>query len=92
MPAQARWNQLQDTYGDNRDKIYPMLTGVWGRGLEFASVTPLKLILANDIFGFAWSGDQPPSLRLPSAWIERLTVAMLAGKGQPDERRNPGQK
>lgn len=92
MPAQARWNQLQDTYGDNRDTIYPMLTGIWGRGLELASMTPLKLILANDIFGFAWSGDKPSSLRLPSAWIERLALATLAGNGQQEQRWNPGQQ
>lgn len=80
MPAQARWNKLQDAYGDNRDKIYPMLTGGWGRMLELANCTPLKLVLANDIFGYAWNGAPPPALKLPSALVERLAVSLLPGK------------
>jgi len=65
MPAQARWNRRNDVYGDNRDRIYPLLTGMAGRFLEIASLTPLKLLLANDIYGLAWK-DLAPTVRMPT--------------------------
>lgn len=78
MPAQARWNRSNDVYGDNRDRIYPLLTGMAGRLLEFASLTPLKLWLANDIYGLAWK-EAAPKVRTPVGLSERL-ACLLPGK------------
>jgi ubiquinone/menaquinone biosynthesis C-methylase UbiE len=77
MPAQARWNRRNDVYGDNRDRIYPLLTGMAGRFLEMASLTPLKLLLANDIYGLAWK-DLAPEVRMPTGLTERL-ACLLSG-------------
>ena len=73
MAAQARWNSENDTYGDNRDSIYPMLAGTKGRLLELASLTPAKLLLSNDIFGTLWKGPKPEKATRRLALTERLT-------------------
>lgn len=76
MPAQARWNAGKDCYGDNRDSLYPLLAGPLGRVMEWLSLTPLKLLLSNDIFGLLWKGRRlPPSTpRPPLAISERITL------------------
>lgn len=74
MPAQARWNSIGDEYGDNRDRLYPMLTGMLGRALEFASLTPAKLLLCNDIFGIAWKGGRPLEASPRAGLVERLAM------------------
>lgn len=71
IPAQARWKQRNDIYGDNRDRVYPLLTGTAGRLLEMASLTPLKLLLANDIYGLVWK-DRAPTVSMPLGLTERL--------------------
>lgn len=81
MPAQARWNRRNDVYGDNRDRVYPLLTGTAGRFLEMASLTPLKLLLANDIYGIVWK-DQAPSIRMPFGLTERLACLLFSAKKQ----------
>jgi len=80
MPAQARWNRRNDHYGDNRDRIYPLLTGIAGRFLEIASLTPLKLLLANDIYGLAWK-QLAPTVKVPSGLTERL-ACLFPGQEQ----------
>lgn len=75
MPAQARWNRRNDVYGDNRDRVYPLLTGMAGRLLEMASLTPLKLLLANDIYGLAWK-DRAPAVGIPTGFTERLACRL----------------
>jgi ubiquinone/menaquinone biosynthesis C-methylase UbiE len=78
IPAQARWHAGQAVYEDQRDKVYPMMARWPGRVLEGLSVTPLRLILCNDIFALLWNGDQAPASmgQLPSALIERLVGRM----------------
>lgn len=76
MASQARWNAGNDSYGDTRDNVYPMLAGLPGRILEALSATPFKLLLSNDIFGVAWKGKRPRSLRpAPLRLTEQLTIA-----------------
>ncbi len=76
MAAQARWNSHNDHYGDNRDKVYPMLAGIAGRMLELASITPAKLLLSNDIFGTVWKDRKPEKATRKLALTERLTTAL----------------
>ncbi|MVF22083.1 class I SAM-dependent methyltransferase [Methylocaldum sp. BRCS4] len=76
MPAQARWNQFNDRYGDNRDRVYPTLVGPVGKVLEWLSMTPLKLLLANDIYGVAWKHERPVEMKLPLGIIERLAMLL----------------
>lgn len=80
MPAQARWNQGKDHYGDNRDTIYPAFLGPAGRILEFVSHTPLKLILCNDIFGILWKGNKPTNIKTPLALTERIACCFSSKK------------
>ncbi len=80
MPAQARWNQGKDKYGDNRDTIYPAFLGLAGKVLEIVSLSPLKLILSNDIFGVLWKGKTKPNIKLPLAAIERFAAFALSPK------------
>ena len=59
-----------------RDNVYPMLAGLPGRILEALSATPFKLLLSNDIFGVAWKGTRPRSLRpAPLRLTEQFTIA-----------------
>lgn len=89
MPAQARWKKQEDVYGDNRDKVYPLLAGPAGRVVELISSTPVKLLLSNDIFGIAWSrGWLPVAARPPLALTERL-IYRLSTKSKPYENRPP---
>lgn len=81
IPAQARWNSGQDSYQDNRDNIYPVLARWPGQLLDLLSMTPLKLILSNDIFGVLWKDTPPPFLsELPTAYTERLLCRFFSPK------------
>lgn len=83
MPAQARWGARAGGYRDQRDRIYPLLAGLAGRMLEALSLTPLRLLLANDIFAIAWRDDgTAPSLRLPWRLTERLLLRWRAPRQQ----------
>jgi hypothetical protein len=83
MPAQARWNAGRDHYGDNRDTLYPFLAGPAGTALEWASHTPFKLLLSNDIYGILWHDGAPPAgLRLPWGWSERVLCHYLRVNNQ----------
>lgn len=84
MPAQARWNMAADQYGDQRDQLYPMLAGRMGTLLEWISLTPARLLLANDIFGVAWKSETAPAVRLPLALTERLTCGLFPAGKNPD--------
>lgn len=77
IPAQARWNQGKDVYGDNRDSLYPAFTGIAGNILELASLTPIKLLLSNDIFGALWKNEKPEAIKLPTALTERITCSFF---------------
>ena len=72
MPAQARWNAGKDDYNDQRDRIYPLLTGISGRILEYICYTPLKVLFCNDIFGILWKGESHIPAAAPGALTERL--------------------
>jgi ubiquinone/menaquinone biosynthesis C-methylase UbiE len=80
MPAQARWNQGKDQYGDNRDSVYPAFLGPAGKALEVASHTPFKLILCNDIFGILWKGSKPKNIKTPFALTESITCWLSSNK------------
>ena len=90
MPAQARWNNTRDRYGDNRDRLYPLLTGPLGRVLEVISLTPAKLILCNDIFGLIWNGQQPVTAKPQIGFSENLIMRLPIKKG-PEPNRQPSQ-
>lgn len=79
MPAQARWNQLNDQFGDNRDQVYPFLSGIAGKALELISLSPAKLLVCNDIFGFFWKGSKPVNLKLPLGISEWLAMRLPTG-------------
>jgi 2-polyprenyl-6-hydroxyphenyl methylase/3-demethylubiquinone-9 3-methyltransferase len=91
IPAQARWNAGRDRYQDTRDRVYPLLAGRWGRALELASRTPLKLVLCNDIFGVLWKGPRPPLPGIPLALSERLVCALALAQ-QHQAGRPPGEQ
>ncbi len=77
MPAQARWQKDNDIYEDTRDTVYPILTGVAGRVLEFLSKTPLKLLLCNDIYGVLWKNrTKSPNIKMPAALTERISFLL----------------
>jgi ubiquinone/menaquinone biosynthesis C-methylase UbiE len=82
LPAQARWNAGVDRYNDTRDAVYPMLAGFTGRVLEWLSLTPLKLLLCNDIYGVFWHPDAPPARlpALPAGRIERAAIYCTRGR------------
>lgn len=82
IPAQARWHAGQAVYDDQRDKVYPVMARWPGRVLEGLSVTPLRLVLSNDIFAVLWRDEKPPAgLRhLPAAFVERLTTRMAGAE------------
>ncbi|QDX80064.1 hypothetical protein B9N43_01615 [Denitratisoma sp. DHT3] len=82
MPAQARWNARDTRFGDQRDRLYPMLTGIWGSLLEIASQTPCKLLLSNDIYAVAWTGRQPELPTLPGNLTERLACRIFSTNRQ----------
>lgn len=74
MPAQARWNVNCAHFQDNRDLTYPLLARWPGKILELLSHTPLKLIIANDIYGILWkSARKSAPVRVPSALVESVT-------------------
>lgn len=83
MAAQARWNMAADKYGDQRDQLYPILAGWMGHSLEWLSMTPARLLLANDIFGVAWKSDRPPVVRFPLALTERLICRLSPSRKDP---------
>ena len=78
IPAQARWSKGVDKFSDNRENVYPLLSGIAGRALELLSMTPCKLLLCNDIYGVIWKESKSLSnTKLPLALTERLTCAIV---------------
>lgn len=90
IPAQARWNRMEDHYGDNRDSFYPILTGLLGRLLEIIAFTPAKLFLCNDIFALAWAGSLPPKTKHKRGLTEKLAIHFFPCR-QPQACRHPSQ-
>ncbi len=77
IPAQARWNAGKDQYHDTRDNVYPLLARWPGKVLEMLSLTPLKLLLCNDIYGVLWKEKKPDNFHaLPKARIEKLACRL----------------
>ncbi len=67
-----------DKFSDNRENVYPLLSGIAGRALELLSMTPCKLLLCNDIYGVIWKESRSLSnTKLPLALTERLTCAIV---------------
>lgn len=92
MPAQARWNAGRDRYGDNRDHLYQLLAGPIGRVMELLSLTPLKLLLSNDIFGLLWTGPRPAAMLRPRlALTERVASLLVSPQKQPEGGRPPSE-
>lgn len=88
MPAQARWNAANDQYGDNRDQVYPALCGPMGRALDYLSLTPLKLLLCNDIFGLLWKKKKPQGAKPRFSLVGRI-ACLLPPRNKPDNSRHP---
>ncbi len=86
MPAQARWTVATNQFGDNRDAIYPALAGTLGRALDYLSMTPLKLLLCNDIFGLLWKGARPNAARLKFSPLAQIACWLPARHPNGDRR------
>jgi SAM-dependent methyltransferase len=79
IPAQARWSAAHDRFDDTRSQIYPMFSGLAGRLLDVVSLTPLKLLLCNDIYGILWKGpNRPEGVRSRLVLTERLACMFPA--------------
>jgi ubiquinone/menaquinone biosynthesis C-methylase UbiE len=72
--AQAQWQQGGKAFppSDLRARAYPLLVNPFLRVLyRLALATPLRLILANDIYAVAFKGSLPPGKKW-GGWVERL--------------------
>lgn len=80
IPAQARWNADQIVFKDQRGDVYPLMARWPGRLLEILSKTPLRLVLANDIFAVLWCGKKAPATvgQFPRAWLERCVPSFAS--------------
>ena len=62
-------------------KIYNRLRNpFWGILLRLVMLSPLRVILANDIFAIAWlpNSSAPPLMsKIPPAWTERLLTKVF---------------
>ncbi|MDP2660241.1 MAG: class I SAM-dependent methyltransferase [Dehalococcoidia bacterium] len=84
--AQARWQQGGQAFSssDLRAKAYPFLVNPFLRTLyRLALATPLRLVLANDIFAVAFKGEFPKGSGW-GRWLERLLarISSASGKGE----------
>ena len=75
----ARWGAGRQFADLLRDRSYPLLRGRWaGRLLGTLIRTPLRLVLANDLFAIAWPhGRRAPAPVWPRGWVELLTLKTL---------------
>jgi ubiquinone/menaquinone biosynthesis C-methylase UbiE len=76
---QATW-QDEKRFTDVRREAYPILRNPLVRAIASLLMhTPLKLLLANDIYAIAWRADrEKPSMlnsRRPSSWLEKAICA-----------------
>jgi SAM-dependent methyltransferase len=76
---QAVW-QDEKRFTDVRREAYPILRSPLVRTMASLLMhTPLKLIIANDIYAIAWRADgEKPSMlnsRRPSSWLEKAICA-----------------
>ncbi len=69
----ARWAEGRRFADELRDRSYPVLRRWWIGPLTAAIMhTPLRLILANDIFALAWPrGGTTPACVWPRGWVEQ---------------------
>ncbi|MFQ5595140.1 MAG: methyltransferase domain-containing protein, partial [Anaerolineae bacterium] len=76
--AHARWGAGRQFTDPLRDQSYPLLgRRCVGRFLDALMRTPLRLVLANDIFAIAWPpGRRSPAPVWPHGWWERLALTL----------------
>ncbi|MDO8690477.1 MAG: class I SAM-dependent methyltransferase [Dehalococcoidia bacterium] len=83
--AQARWQRGGRAFpaADLRARAYPLLVNPMLRTLyRIALATPLRLVLANDIYAVAFKGSVPRN-RKWGGWLERLLgLASRSGTGE----------
>ena len=74
----AAWSRGRCFADPVRDSVYPHLRGRWMRTIAAWLIhTPLRLILANDLFAIAWPRGTPMApRRWPRAWTERGVLAL----------------
>ncbi len=80
---QAVWQGEGRRFGDIRGETYPLLRRPLLRAATAVLMhTPLRFIVANDIYAIAWrpDGRRPRILREgpPSRWLDRLVVRLFA--------------
>lgn len=79
--AQALWQRGGKVFppSDLRARAYPLLVNpLWRTLYRLALATPLRLVLANDIYAVAFKGPLPPGKKW-GGWVERLlALASLA--------------
>lgn len=76
IAVHAKWQQGGKTFpqSDNRARVYPLLVNPVVLALyRLALATPLRLILANDIYAVAYKGSPSSGCRRGN-WLERLVV------------------
>lgn len=81
--AQAQWQRGGKAFppSDQRAKVYPLLVNPLVRALfRLAMASPLRFILANDIYALAWKGYVPPGTKQPGRLEKALCT--LAGGGR----------
>lgn len=78
--AHAHWGAGRRFADPLRDRAYPLLRRRWsGPVLQALMYTPLRLVLANDLFAIAWPHGHPaPAPLWPRGWWERLALRTLA--------------
>jgi len=75
----ARWRAGRRFADPLRDRSYPLLRRRWaGRLLGALVRTPLRLVLANDLFAIAWPhGYRTPAPVWSRRWVERLALMKI---------------
>jgi hypothetical protein len=71
---QAKWHRRQPSQ-DRRGRVYRWLGHpLVGVAYSLLARTPLKLLIANDIFAVAWKDEPPPDIQLPLCLTERALL------------------
>ena len=89
---QARWQRGGNLFPgtDQRARVYPLLVNPFLRAVyRLAAATPLRLILANDIYAVAFKGPLPPNARR-GRWLESSLVRVVERRDRRRESRCGG--
>jgi 2-polyprenyl-3-methyl-5-hydroxy-6-metoxy-1,4-benzoquinol methylase len=76
MVEQAHWHMREPLSG-TRGRLYRWLAHpVLGRVFKMLTMTPLRLLIVNDIFAIAWKKGQQCPLKLPGKYIEQVILSL----------------